>query len=115
MKDFKAQDLQARGLEPEEEFYSWDYNYYNERLLEKKYKVDHTKIAEYFPLESTVSKMLGFYEKIFDIKFVKVDNLEAGAVWHPDVQQFAIYQNIKDGKDKLEFMGWIFLTYILER
>lgn len=108
LKDFKAQDLQARGLEPEEEFYSWDYNYYNERLLEKKYKVDHTKIAEYFPLESTVSKMLGFYEKIFDIKFVKVDNLEAGAVWHPDVQQFAIYQNIKDGKDKLEFMGWIF-------
>lgn len=108
LKDFKKQDLEARGLEPEEEFYSWDYNYYNERLLEKKYKVDHIKIAEYFPLESTVSRMLGFYEKIFDIKFVKVDNLESGAVWNPDVQQFAIYQNIKDGNENLEFMGWIF-------
>ncbi|RCK55941.1 Saccharolysin [Candida viswanathii] len=108
LKQFKLQDLEARGLEPEEEFFSWDYNYYNERLLEKKYNVDHVKIAEYFPLESTVSKMLGFYEKIFDIKFVKVDNLEAGSVWHPDVQQFAIYQNVKEGQDKLEFMGWIF-------
>ncbi|RCK60634.1 Saccharolysin [Candida viswanathii] len=108
LKQFKQQDLEARGLEPEDEFFSWDYNYYNERLLEKKYKVDHVKIAEYFPLESTVSKMLGFYEKIFDIKFVKVDNLGAGSVWHPDVQQFAIYQNVKEGQDKLEFMGWIF-------
>ncbi|EMG47786.1 hypothetical protein G210_1760 [Candida maltosa Xu316] len=108
LKEFKKEDLKARGLEPEDEFYSWDYNYYNERLLEKKYKVDHVKIAEYFPLESTVAKMLGFYEKIFDIKFVKVNKPDPKATWHEDVQQYAIYQNVKEGGKALEFMGWIY-------
>lgn len=108
LKEFKKQDLQTRRLEPEETFYSWDYNYYNERLLEQKYKVDHVKIAEYFPLEPTVAKMLGFYEKIFDIKFVKIEKKEPASVWHEDVQQYAIYQNVKTKSKELEFMGWIY-------
>lgn len=108
LRDFKKKDLETRGLEPEESFYSWDYNYYNERLLEQKYKVDHVKIAEYFPLESTVAKMLGFYEKIFDIKFVKVVKPDSASVWHEDVQQYAIYQNVKTKGKELEFMGWIY-------
>ena len=72
LRDFKKKDLETRGLEPEESFYSWDYNYYNERLLEQKYKVDHVKIAEYFPLESTVAKMLGFYEKYLTLNLSRL-------------------------------------------
>ena len=71
LRDFKRRILKQE-LEPEESFYSWDYNYYNERLLEQKYKVDHVKIAEYFPLESTVAKMLGFYEKYLTLNLSRL-------------------------------------------
>ena len=52
--------------------------------------------------------MLGFYEKIFDIKFVKVVKPDSASVWHEDVQQYAIYQNVKTKGKELEFMGWIY-------
>ncbi|EGW35358.1 oligopeptidase [Spathaspora passalidarum NRRL Y-27907] len=104
----KNDDLKSRGLEPEDKVYAWDSAYYNELLLEKKYSVDNIKIAEYFPLESTVNKMLGFYETIFDIKFVRIEKPAKGAVWHEDVQQFAVYKNIKHGEPRQEFIGWIY-------
>lgn len=106
--EFKNKELASRGLEPQDVLYVWDSNYYDNLLLEQEYKVDHQKISEYFPLKETVEKMLGFYEQIFDVKFVKIENPPKEAVWHEDVQQFAVYQNIKRGENKLEFMGWIY-------
>ncbi|KAK6454064.1 oligopeptidase [Scheffersomyces xylosifermentans] len=108
MKEFKNKDLAARGLESQDQYYIWDSNYYNELLLEQEYKVDNTKISEYFPMDETIEKMLGFYETLFDMKFVKIDKPAEGATWHEDVKQFAVYQNIKYGKPSLEFMGWIY-------
>ncbi|EAZ63424.2 saccharolysin (oligopeptidase) [Scheffersomyces stipitis CBS 6054] len=108
MKEFKNKDLTARGLEQQDKYYIWDSNFYNELLLEKEYKVDNTKISEYFPMDATIDKMLGFYETLFDMKFVRIDKPADGATWHEDVKQFAVYQNIKYGEPKLEFMGWIY-------
>lgn len=107
MTEFKNQDLASNGLEGNEVFYVWDNSYYNNMLLEKQYNVDHQKIAEYFPIESTIERMLGFYEILFDIKFVKVDP-STEDVWHEDVKQFAVFQNIRYGSPKHEFMGWIY-------
>ncbi|KAG7664425.1 PRD1 [[Candida] subhashii] len=108
LKKLKNDHLVSRGLEPEDKLYAWDSAYYNELLLEKKYNVDHLKIAEYFPLESTVNKMLGFYETILDIKFVKIEKPAKGSTWHEDVQMFAVYKNIKHGSPRSEFMGWLY-------
>ncbi|KAI3406409.2 PRD1 [Candida oxycetoniae] len=105
LKSLKASDLEKRQLQPEDEFYAWDFNFYNENLLAEKYQIDNNKIAEYFPLQSTIEKMLEFYEKIFDIKFVKLDP-QPNEIWHKDVQQFAIFQNIKFGT--VEYMGAIY-------
>ena len=106
--EFKNKDLVERGLEKQDKYYAWDSAYYNELLLEKEYKVDHQKLAEYFPMDSTVSKMLGFYEQIFDVKFVKIEKPNRDLVWHEDVQQFAVFQNITRGDKNREFMGWIY-------
>lgn len=107
LKELKKAELEANNLSAEENtFYAWDFNYYHERLLSDKYQVDNNRIAEYFPLESTIGKMLGFYEKIFDIKFTKLEPLPE-QVWHEDVQQYAIFQNIKSG-DNVEYMGSIY-------
>ncbi|KAK6463324.1 oligopeptidase [Scheffersomyces coipomensis] len=108
MKEFKNLELKAEGLESQDEYYAWDSSYYNELLLEKEYKVDDIKISEYFPMDETIAKMLQIYEKLLDIKFVKFENPPKAATWHPDVKMFAVYQNIKYGEPKPEFMGWIY-------
>lgn len=107
MVEFKNQDLRERGLPEQDTFYAWDNGFYRNLLLEKEYQVDHQKIAEYFPLDQTIDRMLSFYETLFDIKFVKIENPDADSVWHEDVRKFAVYQNIKYGKPRPQFMGWI--------
>lgn len=108
MKAFKKEYLKANGLPDQDEYYAWDHSFYNNLLLEQEHQVDHQKISEYFPLDKTISNMLGFYESLFDVKFVKVDNSKSDTVWHPDVHKFALFSNIKYGEPKNEFRGWIF-------
>ncbi|CAK7895048.1 saccharolysin [[Candida] anglica] len=109
LKQLKDEDFQERGLEIQDEYYIWDNRFYDNLMLEKEYQVDNAKIAEYFPLESTVSKMLGFYERIFDISVVELkDDDENKKIWHSDVKQFAVYQNINHGSPKNEFIGWLY-------
>lgn len=111
MLDFKNKDLKERGLPVQDKLYLWDNAYYNEKLLEKEYLVDNLKVAEYFPLTETLATMFSFYEKIFDIKVVKLseDELPEGALWHKDAQLFAIYQNVARGEKKNEYMGLLYL------
>lgn len=107
LKAFKNADLKSRGLPEQDQYYAWDSSFYDNLLLEKEYKVDHHKISEYFPLEQTIEKMLGFYETLFDAKFVQVENPDPKTIWHESVRKFAFYKNIKFGEPKLQFMGWI--------
>lgn len=107
MLEFKNADLKERGLPEQDTFYAWDNSYYNNLLLEKEYQVDHQKISEYFPLDQTIERMFAFYEKLFDVKFVKIEKPDSDSVWHEDVRKFAVYQNIKYGEPKPQFMGWI--------
>lgn len=105
MLEFKKKDLKARGLPQQDEYYSWDSDFYSNLLLEQEYKVDHVKIAEYFPLGQTIERMLGFYEHLFDIKFIKVEKPDPKSLWCEDVQRYAVFLNIKNNSP--EFTGWI--------
>ncbi|KAK9480384.1 hypothetical protein V1514DRAFT_346106 [Lipomyces japonicus] len=100
----KEEDEKALGISHDTEFNVWDYRYFDRLLLEKEYKVDSQKISEYFPLQSTVEKMLSIFENLFALKFVEVADLEKSA-WHPDVKQFAVW---KDGLVEDEFVGWLY-------
>ncbi|CAH6723318.1 saccharolysin [[Candida] jaroonii] len=102
----KNEDLKSKGFPEQDVFYQWDNAYYSNILLENEYQVDHNKIKEYFPLDSTISKMLGFYETLFDLKFYKITDLKSDETWHDDVKKFAVFQDIQSGTPK--FMGFIF-------
>ncbi|KAK9374977.1 uncharacterized protein V1513DRAFT_444249 [Lipomyces chichibuensis] len=100
----KAKDLEALGLPGDDSFNVWDYRYYDRLLLETEYEVDAQKIAEYFPMQSTVEKMLGIFETLFSLKFVEVTGDER-SVWHEDCKQFAVW---KDDSGEDEFVGWLY-------
>lgn len=107
LKELKDEDFTKQKLSLQDEYYIWDNRFYDNLMLEEEYQVNTDKISQYFPLQSTISKMFGFYETLFDIKFVETTTEKR--VWHDEVQQFAVYQNIKFGETKNIFLGWLYL------
>lgn len=100
----KNEDLKSKGIQPSENYYVWDHRFYDTLLLEKEYQVDQQKIAQYFPMASTIDKMLNIFEKLMNLKFV--ETLENKSVWHEDVKQFAVW-NLDDPKNP-KFVGWLY-------
>lgn len=111
MLELKKQDLKNQGKEitkDDEIYYVWDHRYYHNMLLENDYQLDDQKISEYFPMSSTIKKMLGIFEKLFNLKFLEVLDDEK-SVWHKDVQQFAVWKQLESSeKEKVEFVGWLY-------
>lgn len=77
LMDIKTADLKERGLEASNDgnYYLWDSRFYGRMMIEKEFNIDEQKIAEYFPLQSTIEGMLTIFEKLFGLVFVE---LEAG-------------------------------------
>ncbi|KAH3672329.1 hypothetical protein WICMUC_004300 [Wickerhamomyces mucosus] len=102
LKDLKKDELQL-PKHNEVDYFVWDHRYYDNLYLEREFQVNQEAIAEYFPLKTTIAKMLNFYEKLFNLKFVESETTSA---WHEDVKQFAVWQ--LDGESP-EFKGWLYM------
>jgi saccharolysin len=100
----KKQDYESKGLTFDNDYYVWDHRYYDNMLLEKEYQIDEQKIAEFFPMDSTIAKMLSFFEQLFNLKFV--EQIENKSTWHEDVKQFAVWN--LDNEEKPKFVGWLY-------
>ncbi|OWB78197.1 hypothetical protein B5S32_g2385 [[Candida] boidinii] len=106
LKDLKLKDLKEKSLPTDDtNYYVWDHRYYHTKMLETDYKVDEQKISEYFPMQSTVEKMLAIFEHIFKLQFVETPKEEA-STWHEDVKQFAVWK--LDNPESPEFVGWLY-------
>jgi len=70
---------------------AWDMAYINDQYKKKHLAVDERAVAEYFPLEQTLSGLLSIYEEFLSVKFTRVGSLPEV---HPDVQLVAVH---KDG------------------
>ena len=118
LKALKEQDLKARGEEKsfDGHYYLWDHRFYDRLLLERDYSLDQQKIAEYFPLQSTIVGMLEIFEKLFGLAFVEITSEERGKVaesgkgddivWHEDVQVFSVWDDEGEGSG---FVGYLYL------
>jgi metallopeptidase MepB len=85
--------------------------------LEKEYQLDHQKISEFFPLQTTIRGMLEIFEQLFGLVFVEVTKGEDRAsispsgkgediVWHEDVQLFSVWDDEGEGSG---FVGYLYL------
>ena len=99
LKETKRLDPNAK----DKTLYLWDELYYKRMWLEKNYSVDCQKIAEYFPVWSTVKGMLRIYGEMFGLDFQPVVNAD---VWDEDVELFAVWDNSKPGG---EFSGYLYV------
>ena len=74
---------------------AWDVTYYNNLLNKTKYSVDNEAIKQYFPVETTIDRIMNLYHKLLGVTFVKVQNPTA---WNPtDVIEYSVYDT-KSGR-----------------
>lgn len=114
--DLKKADLEARGQSFDGKYYLWDHRFYDRIMVEKEYNIDENKIAEYFPLQQTVTGMLNIFEKIFGFVFVELNAEDRAKIsptgkaedilWHEDVIMFAVWDDQAEGG---EFVGYLYL------
>ncbi|KAK5170853.1 hypothetical protein LTR04_002761 [Oleoguttula sp. CCFEE 6159] len=118
LKELKEKDLADRGEEKayDGHYYLWDHRYYDTLLLEQQYSLDQQKIAEYFPLQTTIRGMLHIFEELFGLVFVEITGEErdriaetgkgSDIVWHADVQVFSVWDDEGEGNG---FVGYLYL------
>lgn len=78
---------------PKAVFEPWDYGYYKDYLMKKKYAVDREKVREYFPMEAVVSGLFSITQKLYGIEYkdVTADAAKLGLpIWHPDVKLYEV-------------------------
>lgn len=114
----KEKDLEAhgRGKDFNGKYYLWDHRYYDRLMLEQDYSLDQEKLAEYFPLQTSIRGMLEIFDKLFGLTFVEVKGDDRASispsgkgddiVWHPDVQVFSVWDDEGEGSG---FVGYLYL------
>lgn len=114
--ELKKKDEESRGLKPDGNYYLWDHRFYDRMMVEQEYSIDEVKIAEYFPLQSTVRGMLHIFEELFGLAFVELDADERKRLsptgkaeditWHEDVIVFSVWDDSSEGDG---FSGYLYL------
>ncbi|KAI1416867.1 Metalloprotease [Hypoxylon sp. FL1857] len=114
--ELKKKDEESRGLKPDGNYYLWDHRFYDRMMVEQEYNIDEVKIAEYFPLQSTIRGMLHIFEELFGLVFVELDTSERKRLsstgkaeditWHEDVIVFSVWNDSSEGDD---FVGYLYL------
>ena len=72
--------LDADGHEPP--LRSWDWRYYDTRILKTEFAVDPTEVSGYFPLQAALDGMFALTGEVFGLRYRAAD---ATGSWHPDV------------------------------
>lgn len=118
LKDIKQKDLKARGIETEfdDNYYLWDHRFYDRLMIEEEYTIDEQKIAEYFPITSTINGMLKIFEDLFGLVFIELDGADRDKlsptgkgediIWHEDVKMFSVWDDQSGGGS---FSGYLYL------
>jgi len=100
----KAELLEIKALAKEmddlEDFMPWDYNYYSNKLKEKKFHYDPEQLRPWFKLEDSLEGLFLIAQKIYGITLKQVDDVP---VYHKDVTTWEVYA------DDNSFLGLLYL------
>lgn len=84
--EFRALKIKETG-DPNAQIHLWDWRYYANQLKKEKYTVDEDALKVYFPYQHVLDGMFRIYQKIFGLKFTRLD---APYKWVADLQLYAV-------------------------
>jgi thimet oligopeptidase len=93
---FDAEIAEFRALKVKEtgdtnaQIHLWDWRYYANQLKKDKYTVNEEELKVYFPYQHVLDGMFRIYQRIFGLKFVRLD---APYVWVSDLQLYAVFDS----------------------
>jgi thimet oligopeptidase len=100
MEVFRQMKVKDTG-DTNAQIHIWDWRYYSNQLKKEKYNVDAEQLRVYFPLNRVLEGLFATYQRIFGLKFEKV---EPPYKWVGDLQLYAV-RDAKTG----EPMGFFYL------
>lgn len=77
----------ARERDGLESLARWDFNFYSEKLKQKRYSVDDEQLKPYFELSRVLQGAFAVAKKLYGIEFQKREDIP---IYHPDVQTFEV-------------------------
>jgi len=86
MEEFRQMKIKETG-DPNAQIHVWDWRYYANELRKTKYNVDAEQLRVYFPYERVVEGLFAIYQRIFGLKFERV---EAPYKWIGDLQLYSV-------------------------
>ncbi len=87
-KEFKELQDFAKEEDGIEDLQKWDSAFYSEKLRKKRFQLDDEQLKPYFALENVIQGVFRVAEKLYDITFKEVENIDK---YHEEVKTFEIY------------------------
>ncbi|MBU2997131.1 M3 family metallopeptidase [Cellulophaga baltica] len=91
--EFKQLEDFAKELDGIDRLEKWDSAYYSEKLKQKLFDLDDEKLKPYFKLENVIAGVFKVAEKLFDLQFEEVFDVDK---YHEDVKTYRIYDAAKN-------------------
>jgi peptidyl-dipeptidase Dcp len=88
LEEFKNLEEFAREIDGIETLQKWDSAYYSEKLKQKLFDLDDEILKPYFALPQVVDGVFKVANKLFGLRFEKVDDVET---YHKEVATYRIY------------------------
>lgn len=107
IRDRKARNIYVNG--DADSFPPWDTLYYKAKAL-KDSGVDDAAVAEYFPLQHTITAMLHLFEEFLDLKFTQIppEELAHDKIWHETVSAWESREASTN-----DFIGYLYLDLLM--
>ncbi len=89
-KEFKQLSDFAKELDGIDQIEKWDSAYYTEKLKKELFDFDEEALKPYFELDSALAGVFEIANRLFDLNFKEVDNIDK---YHGDVKTFEVTDN----------------------
>ena len=87
-REFKQLEEFAKELDGIDRLQKWDGAYYSEKLKQKLFNLDDEILKPYFKLENVIAGVFKVAEKLFDLQFKEVFDIDT---YHPDVKTYRVF------------------------
>jgi peptidyl-dipeptidase Dcp len=87
VREFEELQTFAKKADNIEGLQKWDSAYYSEKLKQERFQLDDEKLKPYFKLENVINGVFTVAERLFDITFKEVFDIET---YHKDVKTYHV-------------------------
>ena len=87
IKEFNNLEAYAKKLDGIEQLQKWDGAYYSEKLRKELFDLDQEILKPYFKLENVIGGVFEIANRLFDLQFKEVSNIDT---YHEDVKTYNV-------------------------